>query len=202
MAKIKDISGQRFGRLRAIDIDHIVPRLGAMWRCHCDCGAQVFVLSGNLASGNSRSCGCLKLDVHTKHGRSNSRLYHVWEGMIQRCTNPHFSQFADYGGRGITVCERWRDFAAFLADMGEPEAKLSIERRDNDAGYSPDNCYWATRAQQRANQRVRKDATYIDVEGKRVRLSDMARERGIRHNTLHARIKRGWSIERALTCPS
>jgi hypothetical protein len=122
--------------------------------------------------------------------------------MIQRCTNPNFDQFADYGGRGITVCERWRDFAAFLADMGEPEPGLSIERRDNDAGYSPGNCYWATRAQQRANQRIRKDAAYIEVEGKRVRLSDVAREHGIRRSTLHARIKRGWSIERALTCRS
>lgn len=153
-----DRVGLRYARLVVVGP---APSIGgrAAWNVMCDCGNRLVVLGKSLASGNTRSCGCLNLDsflsVVTKHGLREHALYGTWKTMIQRCTNPKVKQYKDYGGRGIAVCKAWRDsFAKFLEDMGEkPSPQHALERRNNDKGYGPSNCYWATRKEQAANKR-------------------------------------------------
>jgi hypothetical protein len=137
------------------------------FHCSCSCGKTVVVAGFNLRSGNTRSCGCLHhgqahpsgwvnhgrlIHGHTRGG--NSPTYRSWSGIVQRCTNQGHNRWHRYGGRGITVCERWRDFENFLADMGERPPGKSIDRIDPDGDYEPGNCRWATPKEQRANQSV------------------------------------------------
>lgn len=126
MPKFKDIIGQRFGRLTVIALHHKAtrsPKRQTYWRCRCDCGTEVVVFSGHLGDGHTQSCGCLALETRTKHGQSpkyrvKPGVYNSWHSMLQRCTNPNAEGYEYYGGRGITVCERWYVFANFFADMG------------------------------------------------------------------------------------
>ncbi len=156
MGHVIDLTGQRFGRLIAVSIGSDRRH----WTCLCDCGRSVNVRSDCLKSGNSRSCGCLKRDSATKHGHSHknaatppTRTYTSWQAMWTRCTKESSDNFKYYGANGITVCERWKDFGAFLCDMGERPAGTSIDRIDNSRGYKPGNCRWATPKQQALNRR-------------------------------------------------
>lgn len=172
-----------------------------MWLCQCDCGSATAVHTGNLRSGNTLSCGCWRRAferANKTHGKSHSKIHGVWNGMIQRCTNTNSASYEDYGARGITVCERWRQFANFYADMGESNG-LTLERIDNNGGYSRENCRWATRQEQGQNKR---NNVFIFHLGHTKTLTQWAREYGISDNLLRTRfVYGGWTIERALNTP-
>lgn len=163
--KPANITGQRFGRLITVKLDHTVPRRGAFWLCRCDCGTEAVISLSHLRAQTS-SCGCLWRETMRKHGHAargrRSSTYTSWSQMIGRCTNPRFPRYADWGGRGITVCDRWRDFASFLADMGERPPGTTLGRISNDEGYEPGNCRWETPPQQSRNKKNTK-LTWDDV---------------------------------------
>lgn len=162
MSALVDLSGRRFGKLKVIKRAESKGK-NSMWLCECECGNRKVVSAPNLKSGASQSCGCgvieATIDRSTKHGGCGSKLYDVWCGMKARCFNKNNKQYDDYGGRGITVCKEWKeDFATFqkwALAHGYKEG-LTIDRRNNDKGYSPDNCRWITTAEQNANRRPRR----------------------------------------------
>ena len=160
--KIKrDLTGMRFGRLTVLPI-HITENRATKWLCRCDCGNEKYIYRGTLLAGQSNSCGCLRKEksretlegnaLSVTHGKSYSRTYHIWLGMKQRCFNPRNKKYSRYGGRGITVCERWLSFENFLEDMGEVPGDLTIDRIDNDGNYEPGNCRWITTREQFATR--------------------------------------------------
>ena len=161
MAKF-DISGEKYGRLTAVSRTEHAGSC-AYWTCQCECGETCVVATSDLRSGHTRSCGCLRREIAPKasltHGNTRGRrfspTYVVWTAIKMRCLRASSPTYKDYGARGITVCDRWRDsFEAFLADMGErPSRKHSIDRINNSKGYEPGNCRWATQAEQVRNSR-------------------------------------------------
>jgi len=175
-----------------------------MWVCACDCGNTCSVRSKALRNGVTRSCGCLHKELLSRsrktHGMSETKLCQVWSGIKKRCINPRQKAYADYGGRGIRVCDRWIDsFDNFLLDMGLPPGdKHTIDRIDNDGDYEPSNCRWATRSEQARNKR---NSIRITLYGKTLSISDWADETGLTRSAITQRISNGWSVEDALTKP-
>lgn len=155
-----DISGQRYGRLQVERLEGLNSSRAYVWSCLCDCGNRVIVAGSKLRFGHSKSCGCLSVDrartMNLTHRLRKSPTYSTWAAMWARCTNPGHKDWHNYGGRGILVCARWQKFENFLADMGHRPDKLTIERTNNEKGYKPSNCKWATRSEQARNQRRRK----------------------------------------------
>lgn len=199
MSRRIDIAGEQFGRWTALRYVG-----GRRWLCRCECGAEKEIDSGSLRAG--RSQGCIK--CHTgqgtrrTHGGRGSRLYTIWRGMIDRCENPNSEAFDRYGARGISVCPEWRaDFAAFrewaLAN-GYADA-LTIDRMDNDRGYEPGNCRWATYAEQNRNYGRNRP---VEFRGRTVLICDLAAEVGLPQDVLKNRILRyGWDVEKAVSTP-
>lgn len=182
--------------------------LGGQWEMKCVCGSIKKYGRRHVVRGMVKSCGCYQFkflaERNRTHGMSKTTTFTIWSGMNARCSNKNNAYYKDYGGRGISVCERWRAgtanaFANFLADMGaRPSKEYSIERIDNDAGYSPENCKWATRKEQARNKR---SGRFIEHNGTIKRLCEWAESIGMSTGTLHRRLKVGWSVNDALTRP-
>lgn len=195
--------GDRFGRLVIKDIHSRRPG-GKNFLCLCDCGNEKVVFSGNLTSNKIKSCGCIRSESSrrrlTTHGDFGSVEYVAWYSMKGRCNNPNDDRYSDYGGRGISVCERWNDYANFLADMGrKPSKEHSIDRIDNNGNYEPSNCRWASRSEQALNRRV---ARLIEIDGVVKNLAEWARAAGVSHVLIWQRLNNGWDAKDAVFKPT
>jgi len=157
MANLIDICGMKYGRLSVISRGLKMPSGKYKWNVKCDCGKQLSVEGNNLKTGHTRSCGCLPLEQKTTHGMWGTREYTTWRRMKERCLNPNDAGYKYWGGRGIKVCDSWLKFENFFADMGEKPKDMTLERKNNDGNYSPDNCKWATYQEQNNNNRTIKN---------------------------------------------
>lgn len=204
MAHKIDITGQKYGRLTALKE---VPsnNKGTMWMCRCDCGNIKTVYLGHLRMGRIKSCGCLqneaRIENKTTHGCSNTRMYSIWESMKQRCHNPKNHAYPRYGGRGIHVCAEWGAFDNFKrwAEMNGYQDDLTLDRIDNDLGYSPSNCRWITMKEQQSNRRNNR---FMTLDGITMTLQQWSESTGISADVICSRIKNGWSVDRAIKTPT
>ena len=185
MSKIKDMTGQRFGRLTVIRLaDEQVPGGSARWVCRCECGTEKTITRGQLIRGETNSCGCLRKEKLTKKYPRKGRLYQIWLDMKQRCYNPNIAYYNIYGGRGITVCHEWReDYCPFYewAMANGYDNNKTIDRINPNGNYSPKNCRWATAAEQTNNRRTTR---YVEIDGKLVPRSEAAKRLGITYRRL------------------
>lgn len=201
-----DIAGRTFGRLTVIQRASGPVKHGQQvrWTCRCSCGREHVVGGYHLRSGRTISCGCASVEAlvarSLKHGERSSAEYRTWCHILRRCLVQAAKDYPRYGGRGITVCRRWReDFSAFLADVGRrPSARHSLDRIKNERGYEPGNVRWATAREQANNRRDNRTLTH---RGRTMTIAAWAREAGLNRGTLRSRIDSGWSIDAALTTP-
>lgn len=202
MSSFIDLTGQRFGRLTAIRL--VERKKFSLWECRCDCGNTTNVWYNNLQQGNTRSCGCYQRErtskAALKHGESTTRIYKIWAAMLQRCNNPAMKAYHYYGGRGIKVCDEWHDYEMFRAwsRMSGYREGLSIERKDVDGNYCPENCTWIPKNEQTKN---RSNTVYVMYRGERCMLSDLTKKAGISRSLMHYRLSHGWSVEAAVETP-
>nr|DAM47652.1 MAG TPA: PVL ORF-50-like family [Caudoviricetes sp.] len=206
--KFKDLTGQKFGKLTIIERaeDYITPRneREVQWKCKCDCGRECIVRGHSLRNGHTTSCGCAIIEASTKHGMHGTRLYNIYRHMIQRCHNETDKAYKDYGARGIYVCDEWRGENGFINFMNWAFAngytdELSIDRKDNDGPYSPENCRWVTMAVQANNRR---NTIYITYNGEMHSISEWAIIYNIPYATLYDRyVNKHWTAEQALITP-
>ena len=201
-----NLTGERFGKLVAIKTIGKNKNGGYLWQCKCDCGNEIIANVGNLKNGHTKSCGCLRVDRckmnFTKHGLEHTRLYGIWSDMRLRCYDEKNIAYHRYGGRGITICDEWKnDVKAFYdwATANGYKDSLTIDRIDNDGNYCPENCRWATVKEQASNRRSNILVTH---NGKTQTMKKWANEVGTPYKVVWARMQKlGWSAERALTEP-
>lgn len=197
--KAAELLGKKINRLTVIGV---APRWRwrIRWQCQCECGNLSVVTSQNLLSGKAKSCGCYSNEAtgnrFRKHGKRWSVEYQMWCNMIQRCTNPRDTEYHNYGGRGISVCESWHKFENFYADMGDAPKGLTIDRKDTNGNYEKDNCRWATALEQARNTRRNRMITH---NGRTQALSAWVEETGLSGGCIVHRLQRGWTVAEALS---
>lgn len=206
--KLIDMNGFVKGKIKVVEYAGIDERGNALWKFECKCENYGISTGANIRNGNVKSCGCIRKDKgkkfmhdrNTTHGESRTRLYTIWGNIINRTTNESNKSYKEYGGRGITVCDEWKDFMKFkkwALENGYKE-KLTIDRKDNDKGYSPDNCRWADWDTQNNNKQ---QSWKIEYRGKEQTVEQWAKEYNIRRETLVNRLKKGMNPMEALETP-
>lgn len=207
MRKVNRI-GVRYGRLLVIKEatqPQNIKHKRVFWLCKCDCGNETVVASHNLQSGTTKSCGCWHDEsariIHTKHSKINTRLYGIWLCMKNRCYHKSHKEYNHYGGKGITICDEWlNDFETFYnwANENGYNDNLTIDRIDNNKGYSPDNCRWATRTEQTRN---RTNTIFLTYNGTTLPMAEWCEKTGLSYSAVRLRLERGWDVEKTLTTP-
>ena len=192
--------GARFGRLIVSEDRGGRPR---RYLCVCDCGGRKETACYQLTSGKTRSCGCLRKELLSArlltHGMTKTPTYKSWSEAKQRCHNSENDKHEWYGARGIKMCQRWRDdFAAFLEDMGERPAGMTLDRKNVNGDYEPSNCQWATTMEQAANKRNNR---MLNIQGESIHLAEAARRYGVKLGTIWRRLESGWTDEQAALTP-
>ena len=204
--------GTRYGRLVISECapPYVQPSTGVRqrrWLVRCDCGAEKIVTQHGLRTGKTKSCGCLNEEMkrsRVDHGhacrsdnRKPTRTFNAWRTMLQRCTNPKAEQWKNYGARGITICDRWRQsFSNFLADLGEAPEGMTLERTNVNGNYEPSNCVWASPKEQARNTRRARKVTF---QGREMPLKEACEITGAKYSTAYWRLKAGHSLEWVLT---
>ena len=206
MNKLVNRKGRRYGKLKVLKRASNSSTGNTRWLCKCDCGNERVIESCNLKNG-TKSCGCLSIEKRTIHGGCKrgqvTAEYTAWAHIKDRCsTNPKHQDYKNYGSRGIIVCERWlNSYENFLEDMGrKPTPEHTIERINNDKGYNPDNCKWATRIEQLNNRR---NTTAITYEGQTKTITQWEKHFGVKKSLFYNRLKLyGWSPHKTFTTPA
>jgi len=204
---LRDLTGETFTRLKVVSFAGYIQKKTqrhAHWRCVCECGNEKIAISGSLLRGTTKSCGCyqqfIRSESHKTHGLSKTIEYKRWRGMLARCNNKNAANYAGYGGRGITVCERWmRSFENFLKDVGlAPTKTHSLDRIDNEKGYFPENCRWATQVEQSRNTISNRNVIH---NGMTKSIAQLSEETGLPHHVICGRLNRNWTLEKVLNTP-
>lgn len=197
-----DFAGKTVNRLTAVKKVHGPNDHNIYWEFLCSCGKVTTTMASSVISGSIKSCGCLRADAMkalAKHGMAKTKVYKTWAGMKSRCTNPNNARWADYGGRGIYLCDSWMDFEPFYQDMGEPPSKYhSLDRINVNGNYCPENCRWATSKEQSLNMRTN---LRITINGDEKTVHEWASIYSMTHTCLRTRLRRGWEIVRAVSTP-
>ena len=198
MSNLKNLTGMTFNRLYVIKRVSNDKSGRARWLCKCECGTIKVILGKHLLSRKVQSCGCLQKERVTKHKMSNSRLYSIYRGMKDRCYNQNMPEYHNYGGRGITICDAWLNdpssFFKWSLENGYSD-DLTIDRKDNDKGYSPENCWWTTEIEQHNNTRRNR---YVEYKGEVHTLAEWCRILDLNYSTVKTRLNvLKWSVEEA-----
>ena len=200
-----DLTNQKFNRLTVLELSDKRGKK-VMWKCRCDCGNITFVETCNLRGNRTKSCGCYKMDGllsrSTKHNQRHTKLYEVWKGIKQRCLNSNHKAFKNYGGRGISICDEWKDnFSSFYnwAMQNGYSDELSIDRINNDGNYEPNNCRWVDRKTQANNTRTNHFITYNNETHT---IAEWSRILNIKYSVILYRLHHNWSIEKTFTTPT
>jgi hypothetical protein len=197
MSTCRDLTNQVFGRLTVKYRDLASPSQHVRWMCLCQCGTNTSVRSDSLIRNITQSCGCFNREQHTIHGYSNTPGGKAWRNMMARCYSTTTPGYHRYAGRGIQVCDRWHQLALFLQDMGQPPHGMSLDRINNNHGYSPDNCRWATRQQQMRNMSKNRLLTF---QGEAKTIAEWAELLHISKLTICSRLRR-WDVQHTLGTP-
>lgn len=202
MPKPINAIGMRIGMLEVVERAENTKQGATRWICKCDCGNLITLTQAQIKKKTKDNCGCVKKKhFNATHGCSETRLYYAWSLMISRCERPKNRAYKYYGQRGITVCDEWHDFLNFKAwvDATKPEGEYTLDRIDNNKGYSPDNCRWADKKTQANNRRSNVE---IEYNGETHNLSEWSELLGFDYKRVHNRIhKLGWTFEKAISTP-